>query len=75
MSEHASPLQRAIANVGSASELARRIGVTPAAVLQWDTVPILRVPDVERVSGVSRYELRPDFFGQPPMPSSEENVA
>ncbi|KFL27051.1 CI repressor [Devosia sp. 17-2-E-8] len=75
MSEHASPLQRAIANVGSASELARRIGVTPAAVLQWDMVPIRRVPDVERVSGVSRYDLRPDFFGLPPELSDEESVA
>lgn len=63
MSEHASPLQKAIANVGTASELARRLGITPAAVLQWDEIPIRRVVDVERVSGISRKELRPDIFG------------
>lgn len=63
MNAHASPLEKVIANVGSASELARRLGITPAAVLQWDEIPIRRVPDVERISGVSRHELRPDFFG------------
>ena len=63
MNPHASPLEKVIANVGSASELARRLGITPAAVLQWDEVPIRRVPEVERISGVSRHELRPDFFG------------
>lgn len=63
MEPHASPLEKAIAAVGSASELARQLGITPAAVLQWETVPILRVPEVERISGVSRHELRPDFFG------------
>lgn len=56
-------LEKAVQRVGSASELARRLGVTPAAVLQWDRVPPLRVLDVERESGVSRYELRPDIYG------------
>jgi DNA-binding transcriptional regulator YdaS (Cro superfamily) len=68
MDTHASPLDRVFASVGSASELARRLGITPAAVLQWDEVPIRRVPDVERISGVSRHELRPDFFGPAEIP-------
>ena len=60
--EH-TPLQRAIAAVGSASELARQLGIKPSAVAQWDEVPPKRVLDVERLSGISRYELRPDIFG------------
>lgn len=63
MSETASPLQKAIASVGTASELARRLGISPAAVLQWEEIPIRRVVDVERVSGISRKVLRPDLFG------------
>jgi DNA-binding transcriptional regulator YdaS (Cro superfamily) len=59
-------LERAIESVGSASELARRLGVTPAAVLQWQKVPPSRVLVVESVTGVSRHELRPDIFGSRP---------
>lgn len=64
---HASPLQKVFANLGSASELARQLGISPAAVLQWEEVPLRRVIEVERISGVSRHELRPDFFGPAPV--------
>ncbi|QYA12960.1 Cro/CI family transcriptional regulator [Rhizobium sp. AB2/73] len=47
----------------SASELARRLGITPAAVLQWDRVPVNRVIAVERETGISRHVLRPDIYG------------
>ena len=53
----------AIDRVGSASELARQLGITPAAVLQWDRVPANRALAVERISGVSRHQLRPDIYG------------
>jgi DNA-binding transcriptional regulator YdaS (Cro superfamily) len=62
MTQFADSLQKAVKAVGSASELARRLDITPSAVLQWDEVPPLRVLDVERVSGVSRHELRPDMY-------------
>ena len=51
---------------GSASELARRLGISPAAVLQWDKVPANRVLVVEQVTGVSRHLQRPDIFGEEP---------
>ncbi|TKT58333.1 helix-turn-helix domain-containing protein [Rhizobiaceae bacterium LC148] len=70
MADHPAPLQEAIARVGSASELARRLGLTPAAVLQWDKVPATRVLAVEQVTGVSRHSLRPDVFG--PIPEAAE---
>lgn len=37
--------------------------VTPQAISQWDHVPLARVFDVERATGVPRHLLRPDFFG------------
>lgn len=56
---------RAVAAVGGVTRLAEKIGVTRSAVSQWDQVPVERVADVERVTGISRYELRPDIFGAP----------
>jgi DNA-binding transcriptional regulator YdaS (Cro superfamily) len=61
-------LAKAIAAVGSLSELARRIGLSTQAVSQWQRVPPERCLDVERVSGVSRYVLRPDVYGLVPAP-------
>lgn len=40
--------------------------ITPQAISQWKKVPADRVLDVERVTGISRHELRPDIFGPPP---------
>lgn len=62
MNDKASALSRAVANVGGQAKFARLIGVTAQAVSQWDEVPPLRVLAVERVSGVSRHELRPDLY-------------
>jgi DNA-binding transcriptional regulator YdaS (Cro superfamily) len=42
--------------------LAKRIGITPQALSQWEVVPPLRVIAVERATGVSRSELRPDLY-------------
>ena len=55
-------LKRAIAAAGGQIALSKAIGVTPSAVSQWDEVPPLRVIAVERISGVSRSELRPDLY-------------
>lgn len=55
---------------GGPSALAKAIGkVTSQAVSQWSKVPVGRVLDVERATGVSRHELRPDIYG--PAPISE----
>jgi hypothetical protein len=37
--------------------------VSPQAISQWDHVPLARVFDVERATGIPRHLLRPDFFG------------
>lgn len=50
---------------GSQSELARRLGCTPQAVQKMcatGRVPSERVLDIEKATGVSRHELRPDLY-------------
>ncbi|MBD9519318.1 helix-turn-helix domain-containing protein [Ensifer sp. ENS02] len=66
MSTEPLPLTLVFKQAGSASELARRLKITPSAVLQWDKVPPTRVLEVERITGVSRHLLRPDIFGARP---------
>ena len=56
---------------GRAVAIARELGVTPGGVWGWyeKQVPAERVLDIERITGISRYDLRPDVYGQ--APSSE----
>lgn len=64
-------LEKAKKLAGGAAALARLLNeialkpITPQAVTQWDAVPPARVLEVERVTGVSRHELRPDFYPPP----------
>lgn len=46
--------------------LAGLLGIGPGAISQWRQVPAERVLEVERLTGVSRYDLRPDIYGPPP---------
>lgn len=62
MTDKTEALKRAVEGVGGQAAFARLIGVTPQAVSQWDEVPPLRVLAVERASGVSRHDLRPDLY-------------
>ena len=48
---------------GLKTRLARELGITHGAVMQWRKVPAERVLDVERITGISRHELRPDIYG------------
>lgn len=58
-------LQQAIEAAGGTVALADKLGLTHQAVSRWDKVPPLRVLEVEAVTGVSRYDLRPDVYGKP----------
>lgn len=51
---------------GGSSAIARAVGLSPQAVAQWGRVPAERVLAVEKLTGVSRYELRPDIYGDRP---------
>ena len=56
---------------GEQSRLAHAMGIQPSAISQWDRVPVERVLDVERLTGISRHDLRPDIYG----PSALQNEA
>lgn len=66
------PFKRATEILGPLSTIADLCGVTSSAVQQWG-LPNRRVPaehcvKIEQATGgkVTRYELRPDVFGEPP---------
>lgn len=66
------PLKRAVELAGGQSSLARAIGVKQQHVWNWlnrdgKTPPERAIPIEVAVGGaVTRYELRPDVFGEPP---------
>lgn len=62
------PLQRAIAIAGGQTALARKLRVTQPCIAQWvrrKRIPPERVLEVERETGVSRHDLRPDIYPDP----------
>ncbi|WP_082494625.1 MULTISPECIES: Cro/CI family transcriptional regulator [unclassified Methylobacterium] len=63
MSEAA--LKKAIELAGGHAALARSLGISSAAISQWQSCPPLRVLKVEAASGVPRHELRPDLYQSP----------
>lgn len=55
-------LQRAIAKMGSANALAMALGMTSASLSEWWRIPSHRILQVEKITGISREELRPDLY-------------
>lgn len=51
---------------GGVVKLAKQLRVTRGAVSQWRRVPQHHVFAVEALTGITRYELRPDIYGEPP---------
>lgn len=67
MDTHLTPVERVIEVLGGPSKAAEVLGLSgPSVVSNWRArgkVPPERVLEVERVTGISRHELRPDVFG------------
>lgn len=57
-------LDKAIKAAGGAAALARHLGITSQAISQWDRVPLGRLAQVHRLTGIPLAELRPDVFGE-----------
>src|SRR3972149_8055141 len=54
--------KEAAARVGGVAQLANRLGITQSAIYQWEEVPVERVADLERLTGLPRSHFRPDIF-------------
>jgi DNA-binding transcriptional regulator YdaS (Cro superfamily) len=54
------------AHKGMAVKIARGCGIKVTAVYQWSRVPAERLPQVEKISGIPRWRLRPDICPPPP---------
>lgn len=57
-------LEEAIEQAGGVRPLARLIGISPQAISKWSICPPARVAAIERVTSVSRDQLRPDWHSQ-----------
>jgi DNA-binding transcriptional regulator YdaS (Cro superfamily) len=61
-------VDRVIETYGGAAALARRLGISRNAVSDWRSkqrVPVERVLDIEKLTGIPRYEIRPDIYPPP----------
>lgn len=63
------PIEEIIEAGGGVVQLAFKLGISKGAVSQWSRVPVGRVLDVERITGIERYKLRSDIY---PVPISQE---
>lgn len=69
-------LEKAVKKEGSRGRVAKKLGISRQATIFWEKlgyVPARHVLALEKMSGVSRYTLRPDIYGPPP--GSEHGVA
>lgn len=60
-----------IAKVGGVSALAAMLGLDHSSVSKWkkrDRLPVDRIPDISRITGIPRHELRPDLWEAPVQP-------
>jgi DNA-binding transcriptional regulator YdaS (Cro superfamily) len=48
--------------IGGIRSLAADLEISPQAVYLWKQIPASRLIDVEKITGVSRRDLRPDLY-------------
>ena len=63
-------VERIIENLGGLTKATVALELSnPSVIANWRTrgqVPYHKVMDVERITGISRHDLRPDVFGPQP---------
>lgn len=62
--------EHAIQKAGGGASLASSLNLTRQAIYQWRLVPPQHVLEVERLSGVSRHDLRPDLYPREAKPEA-----
>lgn len=73
-------LHRACDLLGSQSALAKKIGVRQSTLWHWlkrakRGAPAEFVPAIERATGISRHDLRPDIYGPAPAQPEQGSAA
>jgi len=72
-------VSEAVRIAGGLGRLGDQVGVSAQAVYRWrreGQIPVDRVLDVERATGIPREKLRPDVFGAPrPRPRARSELA
>lgn len=58
-------MDRIRAHPGLQAKIARALGITRGAVAKWKAIPPLRVLEIERLTGISKHDLRPDIYPPP----------
>ncbi|NIW50572.1 MAG: hypothetical protein GWN14_29285 [candidate division Zixibacteria bacterium] len=57
-------MRKILRKVGSKYRLAKDLGISTQAVYQWRRIPVEHVLKIEEMTGVTRYEMRPDIYGK-----------
>ncbi len=74
-----SPIASAVEKLGGQVPLAKLLEVNPSLVSQWVTgrlkVAARHCLTIEKATGVSRHDLRPDVFGPAPAQGEEASDA
>jgi DNA-binding transcriptional regulator YdaS (Cro superfamily) len=55
-------VREAVIAAGGIRPLARALGILHTTIIRWRFIPIERLLQVEKVTGVPRERLRPDIF-------------
>lgn len=50
---------------GLMTKIAGELGIERGAVAMWKKIPPERVPEVSRITGYQRHQLRPDLWEPP----------
>lgn len=53
---------KAVKKAGGESSLARQLSIKHNAFYVWKRIPAERVLKIERITGISRHDLRPDLY-------------
>lgn len=62
MANSAISLHTIFAVTGGRAGLAKKLGISRQAVYKWDEIPMERMLEIEKVTGIPRHQLFPKYF-------------
>lgn len=55
--------KKAVKKIGGFTRTGRALGITPQAVYKWEVVPLDWLDQIIKLSGLTKFDLRPDIYG------------